>query len=222
MVRFCRTFINVWSPAFIFVPKHAMLVSDMIISLEGVIRITAEKFAVVEVSGVGYKVFASADTLQKLPAAGERVRLWTHEVVREDARDIYGFLHFAELEFFEMLIGVSGIGPKGALGVFGVAPLDTLKRAIAAGDASYLTRVSGIGKKTAEKIVLELREKMAGKGVTVEAPELQGEADALEALISLGYTAREARDALSAVGQEVAGVEHRIGAALKKLGASKK
>ncbi|MDP3772586.1 MAG: Holliday junction branch migration protein RuvA [bacterium] len=207
---------------FYFCPKTRYAGGVMIISLEGAVRITAEKFAVVEVSGVGYKVFASADTLQKLPAAGERVRLWTHEVVREDARDVYGFLHFAELEFFEMLISVSGIGPKGALGVFGVAPLDTLKRAIAAGDASYLTRVSGIGKKTAEKIVLELREKMAGKGVMVEAPELQGEADALEALISLGYTAREARDALSAVGQEVAGVERRIGAALKKLGAGKK
>ncbi|MEK7077085.1 MAG: Holliday junction branch migration protein RuvA, partial [Patescibacteria group bacterium] len=88
----------------------------------------------------------------------------------------------------------------------------------AAGDTSYLTRVSGIGRKPAEKIVLALKEKMSGKGITVDAPELKDEADALEALVSLGYTQKDARDALVGVSESNAGVENRVKAALKKLG----
>ena len=191
---------------------------DMIAQLEGVLELIAERFIVVKVGGVGYKVFCGADTLAKMSGRGERVLLWTHQHVREDMLDLYGFLHFAELEFFELLISISGIGPRGALSVLGVAPVDTLKKAIAAGDTSYLTRVSGIGKKTAEKIVLELREKMSGRGVSVEAPELKDEADALEALIGLGYSQREAREALAQVPDSLATVEKRIGAALQKLG----
>lgn len=169
------------------------------------------------VAGVGYKIFAAQDTLQKIPEKGAKVKLWTHQHVREDAVSLYGFLYFSELELFEVLIGISGIGPKSALGVLGVAPVDTLKKAIAAGDTSYLTRVSGIGKKMAEKIVLELREKMAGRGVTVDAPELKSEADALEALMALGYTQRDAREALNMVSQEVTEVGERVRAALKKM-----
>ncbi|MFY9463358.1 MAG: Holliday junction branch migration protein RuvA, partial [Candidatus Sungiibacteriota bacterium] len=175
----------------------------------------------VMVSGVGYKVYAGEDTLAKMPEKGGTVKLWIHDHVREDARDLYGFAHYAELELFEMLIAISGIGPKGALGILGVAPVDTLKKAIAAGDTSYLTRVSGIGKKIAEKVVLELREKMAGRGTAVDAPELKAEADALDALISLGYSQREARDALAAVPQEITRVEDRIGEALKRIGKTK-
>ena len=111
-----------------------------------------------------------------------------------------------------------GIGPKGGLGVLAIAPLATLKKAIASGDTSYLTRVSGIGRKTAEKIVLELKEKLAKSGISQDAPELKEEADALEALVSLGYSQKEARDALAVVPQEVVGVERRVKEALKRLG----
>ena len=190
----------------------------MIAQLEGAVELITERFVVVKVGGVGYKIFLGADTLAKMSGRGERVLLWTHQHVREDMLDLYGFLHFAELEFFELLISISGIGPRGALSVLGVAPVETLKKAIAAGDTSYLTRVSGIGKKTAEKIVLELREKMSGRGVSVEAPELKDEADALEALIGLGYSQREAREALATVPNSLATVEKRVGAALQKLG----
>jgi holliday junction DNA helicase RuvA len=176
---------------------------------------------VVNVGGVGYRVFVGQETLGKLPQNGGNVKLWTHQHVREDSIELYGFLTFAELDFFETVIHVPGIGPKGGLGVLGVAPLDTLKKAIAAGDTSYLTRVSGIGKKMAEKIVLELKEKMAGRGVTVEAPELKDEADALEALVSLGYSTREAREALAQVPAEIVTMEKRVGAALKNLGKQK-
>src|SRR3989344_4493439 len=141
----------------------------MISLLEGQVEFKGEKFAIIKVAGVGYKIFAGQETLQKIPEKGVDVKLWTHQHVREDALELYGFLHFAELEFFELLLNVPGIGPKGGLGVMNIASVDTLKKAIGAGDTSYLTRVSGIGRKTAEKIVLELKEKMSGKGVIVEA-----------------------------------------------------
>lgn len=191
----------------------------MISFLEGTIEFKGAKFAVVKTNGgVGYKVFCSEDTMHKISEKGGNVKMWTHLQVREDALELYGFLNFAELDLFQTLNGISGIGPKSALGVMNIAPVDTIKKAIAAGDTSYLTRVSGIGKKTAEKIVLELREKMAGKGIGVEAPELKEEADALEALISLGYSQREAREALGAVPREIFSAEKRVKEALKKLG----
>lgn len=190
----------------------------MISYLEGKTEFRGEKFIVVNVGGVGYKIFSIQETLKKIPEKGGEVKLWTHLYVREDALELYGFLHPAELDLFETLIHISGIGPKGALGVLAIAPVDTLKKAIAAGDTSYLTRVSGIGRKTAEKIVLELKEKMAGKGILVDAPELKEEADALEALVSLGYSQREAREALSQVPAEIISVERRVKEALKKVG----
>lgn len=194
----------------------------MIALIEGTIEFKAEKFFIVNVNGVGYKVFSHFETLSKIPEKGGAVKVWTHQYVREDSVELYGFSHFAELELFETLIGISGIGPKGALGVLAIAPVDTLKKAIASGDTSYLTRVSGIGRKTAEKIVLELRDKMAGKGISsIAAPELKEEADALDALIQLGYSQREAREALSRVSKDVQGTEKRLKAVLKMLGEKK-
>lgn len=194
---------------------------DMISFLDGKIEFKAEKFFVVNVGGVGYKIFSTAETLKKIPEKSDSVKLWTHQYVREDTVALYGFLQYPELELFETLIGISGIGPKGALGVLAIAPVDTLKKAIASGDTSYLTRVSGIGRKTAEKIVLELKEKMAGRGVIVDAPELKEEADAIDALVSLGYSPREAREALAVVPKEVTSAEKRIKYALQKLGRKK-
>lgn len=190
----------------------------MITLLEGVIELKTEKFAVVNVNGMGYRVFLSQDTIQKIPEKEGNVKVWIHHHVREDSQDLYGFRHYAELELFEMLIGISGIGPRGALGIMAIAPVDTLKKAIAAGDSSYLTRVSGIGRKTAEKVILELKEKMAGRGMTIEAPELKDEADAIDALIALGYSQREARDALSVVPSDIKSIEKKVSYALKQLG----
>ena len=190
----------------------------MITFLEGTVEMAAEKFIVLNTNGVGYKIFGGSDMLSRASVRGATLRVWVHHHVREDAQDLYGFAHYAELEFFEMLLSISGIGPKGALGILGIAPVDALKRAIAVGDTSYLTRVSGIGRKIAEKVVLELKEKMAGKGVMVEAPELREEADALDALVALGYSLREARDALGAVSGEGITMHERIRAALKRMG----
>jgi len=173
------------------------------------------------VSGVGYKVFVAEETLNKLPERGGDVKLWTHLYVRENALELYGFLRPAELDFFETMINVPGIGPKTGLGVLNVAPIDTLRRAIASGDTTYLTKVSGIGRKTAEKIIFELKEKMAGKGVTVDAPELKEEIDVIEALVTLGYSQREAREALSLVPPQIISIEKRVKEALSRLGGKK-
>lgn len=191
----------------------------MIGSLKGKITLKTDKFLIVETGGVGYKVAVSPDTLSKLSALrsgsgqNDEVSFWIHTHVREDAIDLYGFLNREELGFFEMLLGVSGIGPKSALAILGIATLETLRRAISTSDTAYLTKVSGIGRKTAEKIVIELRDKM---GDSNEGVSLQGELDVLEALKSLGYSQNEARDALKKVGG--GNTNQKIKEALKILG----
>lgn len=165
----------------------------MIGSINGKIILKTDKFMIVEAAGVGYKVNVSLDVLSKAGKLGEQIMLWVHTHVREDAFDLYGFLNREELEFFEMLLNVSGIGPRSALAILGIASIETLRKAIGTGDISYLTKISGIGKKTAEKIVIELRDKV---GEEKSGTSLQGELDALEALKSLGYSQNEAREAL--------------------------
>jgi len=193
----------------------------MIAQLAGNLIFTAGNYIVLDVTGVGYKIYVSLDTLSVLAKQrGKEVRLWTHLAVRETSMDLYGFLDQPELEFFEMLIGISGIGPKSALGILSVAPADTLKQAVASGDTSYLTKVSGIGKKNAEKIVVELRDKLGGAYAGEGETMLKEDADVVAALQSLGYSAKEARDALKEVGKDIAGTNDKIKEALKLLGAS--
>lgn len=187
----------------------------MIAHISGTLFFRGTKYLIVNVGGVGYKLSASLETLKTLPRVGEPVELYTHLYVRENALDLYGFSTMAELEFFEMLISISGIGPKSAIGVLSVAPLDSLKRAIATGETSYLTKISGIGKKIAEKMIVELRDKLSGPGGVVEPGT---ESDALDALVSLGYSVREARDVLHKIPPEAATVDEKIKAALKMLG----
>lgn len=185
----------------------------MIGSINGKVIKKTDKFLILEAGGIGYKVNATPETISN--GNGE-VFLWIHTHVREEALDLYGFLDYEELEFFEMLLGVSGIGPKGALAILGVASMDTLKKAVGSGDTSYMTKISGIGKKTAEKIVLELRDKLSTKmepGVS-----LREEVDALEALKSLGYTQTEAREALKKV--TGSSTNAKVKEALKILGGS--
>src|SRR3989344_3750372 len=133
-----------------------------------------------------------------IESMGSAIKVWTHLHVRETDMELYGFSAYAEMQFFEVLIGISGIGPKSALGILGIAPLDTLKRAIAAGESAYLTKVSGIGKRMAEKIIVELRDKLGGAAMPEGVrTELAADADVLDALIAMGYSQREAREALS-------------------------
>ncbi|MCK9379395.1 MAG: Holliday junction branch migration protein RuvA [Candidatus Moranbacteria bacterium] len=191
----------------------------MIIRLEGKILMKGERFVALDVNGVSYRVFCGPQTIKSAPKKDVQFSLWTHLHVREDAMEIYGFLEYAELEFFEMLIGISGIGPKGALGVLAVAPLDNIKRAISSGETNYLTKVSGIGRKTAEKIVLELRDKLGGLGGgEAGGMMLKEDQDVLGALQSLGYSLSEAREAMKQIPDGTEGTNSRIKEALKNLG----
>ena len=188
----------------------------MISRIRGTIIHKTEKSVIIDVSGIGYKISAGSDTLAKIKNK-EQVSLWTHQHVREDALDLYGFLDRDELEFFEMLIDISGIGPKSALSIIGVAPIETLKKAIASGDTSYMTKVSGVGKKTAEKIILELRDKLSALGHKALHGELSGELDVIEALKSLGYSQNEAREAIKKIPSSITDASARVKESLKIL-----
>ena len=185
----------------------------MIGSIKGKIIFKKEKVLIIETAGVGYKINVSLDTQTKIGGVGENLFLFIHTSVKEDAIELFGFLSMEELDFFEMLINVSGVGPKTALGILGITAIETLKRAIGTSDTGYLTKVSGIGKKTAEKIVIELRDKMKNEsGDTM----LQEEMDALLALKSLGYSQNEAREALKTIDKKKS-PNQRIKEALKML-----
>ena len=187
----------------------------MIASLSGTIRHKGLHHLVVDISGIGYKVFVTTDTALDRNN-GDSVFLWTHLAVRETALDLFGFPEREELETFELLITISGIGPKTALGILNVASPSMLRQAVASEDTSYLTKVSGIGKKNAEKIVLELRDKLA-VSKDDKRTDLRSEGDALEALVSLGYSEREARNALKQVPKKIEGAAERVKQALKLL-----
>lgn len=187
----------------------------MIGHVEGVVHSTHAGYAIVAVGGLGYRIAATRDTLASL-APGGSAALWTHLAVREDALDLYGFTSQEALRFFELLLSVPGIGPRSALAVLDIASIETLRSAIAAGNASYLTNVSGIGKKTAGKIVLELKDKVGAPDQRSSA--LKGDEEALEAMRALGYSQAEARDALKRVPSEVEGSSARLREALRLLG----
>ena len=186
----------------------------MIASIKGKITLKKDKFVVVEQGGIGYKIGISLDTRERINKINNEIFFWTHLHIKEDAQDLYGFLEYDELEFFELLISVSGIGPKGALTILGVAPIEILKKAIGTGDTSYLTKISGIGRKTAEKMVIELRDKV---GKENEGGSMQQEIDIMEALKSLGYSQNEIRDALKKISGEME-LNTKIKEALKILG----
>ncbi|MEK7120459.1 MAG: Holliday junction branch migration protein RuvA, partial [Patescibacteria group bacterium] len=143
--------------------------------------------------------------------------LWTHLAVRENALDLYGFLNKQDLDFFSLLITISGIGPKSALGILSVASVGVLRKAISSEDTSYLVKVSGIGKKSADKIVLELKDKL-GKEYESDGTTLKEESDVVETLKTLGYKSYEIREALKKMPKDASGTSQRVKEALKILG----
>src|SRR3990167_4219523 len=190
----------------------------MISSLSGTVRNKNLNAIVVDVSGVGYKVLVTTETaLRAVP--NSPIFLWTHLVVRETSLELFGFLDTETMDTFELLITISGIGPKSALSILNVATPSMLRQAVASGDTTYLTRVSGIGKKNAEKIVLELKDKLkiTKEDASTSSAQVRAEGDALEALVSLGYHERDAREALKRVPKETEGASERVKAALKLL-----
>lgn len=171
---------------------------------------------ILDVHGVGYRVMVSTYTLGKL-AGQDEVTLHIHTHVREDQFALFGFLEEDELNVFELLISVSGVGPKMALGILSIADTNTIRAAVVERDPTLLTRISGVGKKTAEKIIVELQNKVTAAEVTGRA-SISADQDAVEGLMALGYSASQARDALKAVPADIANPGERIRQALKNLG----
>ncbi len=188
----------------------------MIAKVFGKIAYMRDKYVVVDVNGVGYKIFVSEFTMGKI-AGKDEIELYTHTYVREDSLDLFGFVSLEELELFELLISVSGIGPRAGIGILSIAEPKTIRSAVMSGDSSILTKVSGVGKKTAERVVLELKNRLV-ELPGEESKTAVSDSEAIEALMSLGYSVSQARDALKSVPENLKDVSERVRAALKSLG----
>ena len=199
----------------------------MITFLNGKLIEALPTLAIVEINGVGYEVLIPLSSFDKLPAPGQPVKLLTHLVVREDAHVLYGFFTSAEREMFRLLIHtVSGIGPKIALNILSGINVTAFRGAVASGDVKMLSQISGVGKKTAERIVIELKDKVGVAGALEASsaqralsPDDQKINDAVLALVALGYKQAEAHESIRAAQAMLgpaAGVEELVRASLKK------
>lgn len=189
----------------------------MIGRLKGTLLEKAPPAILLDVSGVGYEVDVPMSTFCNLPEAGAEVTLLTHFVVREDAMLLYGFATTAEREAFRALIRISGVGPRIALAVLSGLTVEQLASAVEAGEAGLLTRIPGIGKKTAERLILELKGKLKGAAFAgLSSAEGASRADIVSALGALGYSEREAMSAVKTLPADV-GVSEGIRLALKAL-----
>lgn len=169
---------------------------------------------VVEVQGVGYRASVPVSILAKAKE-GDKIFLWTHLAVRENSQDLYGFETKEDLSWFELLLTVSGIGPKSALAILNAVDTKALERAISGNNPTALSSAFGVGKKTAEKICLELREKVGISETGVGERTSSTDTDAVDALVGLGYSVREARDAVRLIPKETEGTEARIREAIR-------
>ena len=190
----------------------------MIGSLSGKLQALTDDTLIVNVGGVGFRVRVSANTAAGLGEVGSPVQLFTHLRVREDELSLYGFATEEELHLFETLMTVSGVGPKVAMSVLAAAPIATLKIAIAEGNIDALTAVPGIGKKTAQRLALELKGKIDVTGLSEVSEISPPDKDVIDALINLGYSAAEATRAARAVPANVKILEERVRVALQYLG----
>lgn len=196
--------------------------------IDGMVSIISKNLAVIDVNGVGYACNTSQNTITSLKE-GSKARLYTYIHVREDVFDIYGFYDEEELNFFKLLISISGVGPKAALSILSVAPTSTLALSIITGDEKIFTGAQGIGKKIAQRIVLELRDKMAkeqletAKSSPVNMSSLktnnntQATGEAISALMVLGYSQGEAVCAMEGLDTSSISAEELIRQCLKKL-----
>jgi holliday junction DNA helicase RuvA len=197
----------------------------MIASVSGEVLVRRPDYVVIDAAGVGYRLAVSAETLKAVPARGKRASLHAHLVSREDSLSLYGFASEEERDLFLHLISVGGVGPKVALAALSGGPVRELLRAIAAGDAKRFQAVPGIGKRTAERIIVELREKVAGEieadaeGMSLAAGDEDPRALAREGLLNLGYTPPEAEKLLAEAGGE--SPEEIVQSALRRAAGAK-
>lgn len=190
----------------------------MIYQLSGTLLGKRETFAILDVGGIGYQIFLSAATIGLLPEVGSDLTLFTFHHVKEDEESLYGFLEENELRFFELLITVSGVGPKSALSVLASDTVEHLMAAILEGRAELLSRASGVGKKTAERIVLELKTKIRLPESHSIAERMDTDAEVEELLVGLGYLRGQVKKAVAEVGKNATTLEDKIRKSLQILG----
>ena len=190
----------------------------MIGTLKGTIDYREDPFIIVDVHGVGYKVLVPLGVLSKINAIGETIKLFTHTHVREDLLELYGFTEPQDLKLFQYLISVSGIGCKTALGIYSVGSRQEIIRAIIANDVAFFTGVPRLGKKNAQKIIIELKNKLGGEGDIDLSGGGEETNEVVSALKTLGYTPAEARSALKALNGKGETVGEKVRLALKYLG----
>ena len=195
----------------------------MIYNIKGTLTYTDPSFAVVECGGVGFKCFVSMTTLKELPSIGNEVNLFTYMSVREDALDLFGFYEPDELEAFKLLISVSGIGPKAAIAILSVLSPSKLSVAVSSGDVRAITMANGVGKKTAERVVLERKDKMVGLGGSAQAVQnaqsvasSEGAQEAVEVLVSLGFNQSDAATVVGAMDKSLS-VDDMVRKGLREL-----
>lgn len=197
--------------------------------IRGILTDQDEETIVVEAAGVGYNIYTTGQTFQALPPIGSEVKIYTYLQVREDAMTLFGFLTKDDLKVFKLLLGVNGIGPKGAIGILSVMTTDDLQFAVLADDAKAIAKAPGVGNKTAQRLILELKDKLsleeafeqklAHTAQSEEAHTTSGmQNEAVQALVALGYSSSEALKAVSAVElTEQMDTEALLKAALKKM-----
>lgn len=197
----------------------------MLYNLKGTLTVSDVNFIVVECGGVGFKCFTTLNTVKQIGKTGDTVNVYTYLAVREDAMDLYGFSSLAELDAFKLLITVSGIGPKAAVSILSQLSPDKLAVCIASGDAKAITRAQGVGKKTAERVVLELKDKMGAIAVgdvsdavssAASVSANSDSAEAVEALVALGYAQSDAAVVVGAMDKSLS-VDEMIRLGLKQL-----
>ncbi len=188
----------------------------MIAYIKGTVLSKEDQALIVDVGGLGYRI-AVTDAVNHKHPIGAPALLHLHYHLRENSAELYGFSEQEELEVFKLLLNVSGIGPKTALNVLNVCAVDAIHRAVGRGDASLLKQISGIGAKTAERIVMELKGKLRVSGVSLGIGDV-GDGEIVDALVGLGYSQGAARSALSTLDNSIEGVEDRLKSALQYLG----
>ena len=197
--------------------------------IRGILTDQDEETIVVEAAGVGYNIYTTGQTFQALPPIGSEVKIYTYLQVREDAMTLFGFLTKDDLKVFKLLLGVNGIGPKGAIGILSVMTTDDLRFAVLADDAKAIAKAPGVGNKTAQRLILELKDKLSLEEAfeqklahTVQSEEAHTTSgmqnEAVQALVALGYSSSEALKAVSAVELTAQmDTEALLKAALKKM-----
>lgn len=190
----------------------------MIGTLKGIIEYREDPFLIVDVNGVGYRVLVPTSVLSKINGTGEIIKLYTHTHVREDLLELYGFTDPSDLKVFVLLISVSGVGCRTALGIFSVGSRQEIIQAIDTGDVSFFTAVPRLGKKNGQKIIIELKNKLGGEGDLDLSGDNEEREDVIAALTSFGFTPLEARMAIKKLDGAGKSTAEKVRLALKYLG----